>query len=94
MQTRATTGAAGLATGKALGHSSKAPLFLRAIGSEPAVVRRLLSSSSVNPTLGTLAEVAAALGMKVVLQPMTPEERQDVTEPMIQGISVKQPVST
>ncbi|MFL1376635.1 MULTISPECIES: helix-turn-helix domain-containing protein [unclassified Nocardiopsis] len=71
---------------------SKAALA-RAIGSDAAVVRRLLSASSVNPTLGTLAEVAAALGLKVVLQPMTPEELQDITEPMIQGIASKRPVA-
>lgn len=61
---------------------SKAALA-RAIGANPAVVRRLLSSTQANPTLGTLAEVAAALGLKVVLQPMTPEEREAVTVPML-----------
>lgn len=60
----------------------------RAAGYEPAVVRRLLSSSTVNPTLGTLAEVAAALGMKVVLEPMTPQEREASTVPMRVGIGV------
>ena len=48
---------------------SKADLA-RAISAEPAAVRRLFSSSHVNPTLGTLAEVAAALGMRVVLEPL------------------------
>ncbi len=43
---------------------SKAALA-RAISSEPAVVRRLFSAGHVNPTLGTLAEVAAALGMRI-----------------------------
>src|ERR1700678_71641 len=38
-----------------------------AISSEPATVRRLFSSDHANPTLGTLAELAAALGMRVVL---------------------------
>jgi DNA-binding phage protein len=60
---------------------SKAALA-RAIGSEPSVVRRLLSSDSVNPTLGTIAEVAAALGMKVTLTPMSADERDRITEPM------------
>jgi ribosome-binding protein aMBF1 (putative translation factor) len=61
---------------------SKAQLA-RAIGAEPSVVRRLLSSESVNPTLGKVAELAAALGMKVTLQPMSEEERQRITEPML-----------
>ena len=60
---------------------SKAALA-RAIGSEASTVRRLLSAESVNPTLSTIAEVAAALGMKVTLTPMTREERPRSTEPM------------
>src|SRR6266545_5889824 len=40
----------------------------RAISAEPASVRRLLASPNPNPTLGTLAELAAALGMKVMLR--------------------------
>ena len=48
---------------------SKAELA-RAISSEPAAVRRLFSAGHVNPTLGTLAEVAAALGMRIVLEPL------------------------
>jgi ribosome-binding protein aMBF1 (putative translation factor) len=61
---------------------SKAQLA-RAIGAQPSVVRRLLSSQAVNPTLGTVAELAAALGMKVTLQPMSAEERRQITEPML-----------
>ena len=34
-----------------------------------------------NPTLGTLAEVAAALGMRVALEPLLPAERQAVNTP-------------
>ena len=41
---------------------SKADLA-RAINTEPATIRRLFASGLVNPTLGTLAEVAAALGL-------------------------------
>lgn len=37
----------------------------RAIQKEPATIRRLLSSDNSNPTLGTLAEVAAALGLRI-----------------------------
>jgi|HubBroStandDraft_5_1064220.scaffolds.fasta_scaffold96853_2 transcriptional regulator with XRE-family HTH domain len=56
-----------------------------AIGSEPATVRRLFSSSHVNPTLGTLAEVAAALGMRVVLEPLGAKDREQITRPLVEG---------
>jgi transcriptional regulator with XRE-family HTH domain len=57
----------------------------RAIGSEPATVRRLFSSGHVNPTLGTLAEVAAALGMRVALEPLNPDDRRQITRPLLDG---------
>jgi transcriptional regulator with XRE-family HTH domain len=57
----------------------------RAIGSEPATVRRLFSSGRVNPTLGTLAEVAAALGMRVALEPMDADDRRQITRPLLDG---------
>lgn len=59
----------------------------RAISTEPAVVRRLLSPGHRNPTIGTLAEVAAALGLRVALVPMSDEEKQHVTEPLLAGTS-------
>ena len=59
----------------------------RAISTEPAVVRRLLSPKHRNPTIGTLAEVAAALGLKVELVPMADEERKRVSEPLRSGVS-------
>ena len=65
---------------------SKAELA-RAINTEPATVRRLFSAGHVNPTLGTLAEVAAALGMRVTLEPLRPEERKQVTQPLLEGRS-------
>ena len=65
---------------------SKAALA-RAVGSEPAVVRRLLSSAGMNPTLGTLAEIAAALGLKVALEPMSEAERHEITEPTLMGVA-------
>jgi DNA-binding phage protein len=68
---------------------SKAELA-RAISSEPATVRRLFSAGHVNPTLGTLAEVAAALGMRVVLEPMGVDDRHQITEPLLAG-SVNDP---
>ncbi|MFY9336560.1 MAG: hypothetical protein WAO90_11260, partial [Mycobacterium sp.] len=55
--------------------------FARAIGSDPSTVRRPLSSELVNPTLGTIAEGSAALGMKVMLAPMSAEEHARITEP-------------
>ncbi|MGW5744507.1 helix-turn-helix domain-containing protein [Amycolatopsis sp. NPDC003861] len=65
---------------------SKADLA-RAISAEPAVVRRLLSAGHRNPTIGTVAEVAAALGMRVTLEPLPPEEIAQVTEPLHRGVS-------
>jgi DNA-binding phage protein len=59
----------------------------RAISAEPAVVRRLLSPGHRNPTIGTLAEVAAALGLKVELVPMAEEERRRVSEALRSGVS-------
>jgi DNA-binding phage protein len=61
---------------------SKAALA-RAIGSDPSVVRRLLTATTNNPTLSTVAEVAAALGLKVQLVPMTEAEKREMTEPML-----------
>src|SRR5450756_1305706 len=48
-------------------------------------VRRLFSSGHVNPTLGTLAEVAAALGMRVVLEPLDAGDREQITRPLLEG---------
>lgn len=57
----------------------------RAIGAEPATIRRLFASGNSNPTLGTLAEVASALGMQVTLTPLPAAERRKVTQPLLQG---------
>jgi transcriptional regulator with XRE-family HTH domain len=65
---------------------SKAELA-RAIQKEPATIRRLLSSDSSNPTLGTLAEVAAALGLRITVEPMPKSERTEITEPLLKGRS-------
>lgn len=65
---------------------SKAALA-RAIGQEPAVIRRLFSAASVNPTLGTLTEVATALGLKITLEPLAPSERRQVTKSLLDGQS-------
>jgi DNA-binding phage protein len=63
---------------------SKAELA-RAISAEPASVRRLFSSGAANPTLGTLAEVAAALGMRVTLEALPDVERDQVTTTLLAG---------
>jgi len=65
---------------------SKASLA-RAIGHEPAVVRRLFTAGRVNPTLGTLAEVAAALGLQITVEPLPAAERTKVTEALLGGHS-------
>lgn len=66
---------------------SKAALA-RAISAEPAAMRRLFSAGQVNPTLGTLAEVAAALGMRITVEPLPVAERRQVTAPLLEGRSV------
>lgn len=63
---------------------SKAALA-RALSSEPAVMRRLFSAGHVNPTLGTVAQVAAALGMRVVLEPLPEPDRAQLSESLIKG---------
>jgi transcriptional regulator with XRE-family HTH domain len=63
---------------------SKAELA-RAISAEPAVIRRLLSTGHRNPTIGTVAEVAAALGYKVALVPMEDGEREAYAETLRAG---------
>ena len=65
---------------------SKAELA-RAIGAEPATIRRLFASGHSNPTLGTLAEVASALGMQVTLQALPAVERRQITTPLLDGRS-------
>lgn len=63
---------------------SKADLA-RAIGADPSTMRRLFSGTASNPTLGTLSEVAAALGMRVRLEPLPKEEQERVTTPLLHG---------
>lgn len=62
----------------------------RAISVEPSTIRRLFSASRVNPTLGTLAEVAAALGMRVVLEPLNADDQRQITQPL-RGGSIDEP---
>lgn len=65
---------------------SKAELA-RAIGAEPATIRRLFANGHRNPTLGSLAEVATALGLQVTLTALPASARQHVTTPLLQGRS-------
>jgi transcriptional regulator with XRE-family HTH domain len=48
----------------------------RAVGAQGSVVRRIFSSDDASPTLATITELAAAVGMRVVTVPMSPEERR------------------
>jgi len=63
---------------------SKAELA-RAIQTDPATIRRLFSSDRANPTLGTLAEVGAALGFRISLEPITDRDQRYVTQPLLEG---------
>ncbi|HEX2417145.1 MAG TPA: helix-turn-helix transcriptional regulator [Micromonosporaceae bacterium] len=67
---------------------SKAELA-RAIGAEPATVRRLFSAGAANPTLGTLAEVAAALGLRISVEHLPKTEREAITTPLRAGRATK-----
>jgi len=64
---------------------SKAELA-RAISAEPATVRRLLSPGHRNPTIGTLTEAAAALGLRLTFEPMPEQEREQVVRPLRCGV--------
>ncbi len=59
----------------------------RAVSADPATMRRLFSGGASNPTLGTLAEVAAALGLRVTLEPLPDLERSNVMQPLLEGRS-------
>lgn len=63
---------------------SKAALA-RASGAEPAVIRRLFSAPAPNPTLSTLAGVAAVLGLRVILAPLPSSEREVVMAALQSG---------
>jgi DNA-binding phage protein len=62
-------------------------LLAKAVGADPASVRRLFSAAHTNPTLGTVAELAAALGLRVTLEPMAPAARENVTTPLLEGVA-------
>lgn len=60
---------------------SKADLA-RAIERSPESLRRLLTARSVNPQLGVVVEMAAALGYRVTLERMNDRERKQIAEPL------------
>ena len=60
---------------------SKAELA-RIIGAEPATIRKLFTANHANPTFATLTKLASALGLKVTLAPLTPEEQKEITQPL------------
>lgn len=57
----------------------------RSIGAEPASLRRLFASNAANPTLGTLADMAAALGLRLSLEPMSVGERKQISKSLLEG---------
>lgn len=64
---------------------SKAALA-RAINADPSTLRRLFAPGSrSNPTIGTVAELAAALGMRLTLEPMTNDDFESTTRPLLEG---------
>ena len=63
---------------------SKAELA-RAVNASPASIRRLLSSKSTNPTLGTLSELAAVLGYSIDLVPLTARQLSEISLPLREG---------
>lgn len=68
---------------------SKADLA-RAISAPAASIRRLLGSGPSNPTLGTVSEVAAALGYRLVLEPLS-DELTPLSDALVTG-HVEKPV--
>jgi transcriptional regulator with XRE-family HTH domain len=52
----------------------------RVVGLEPSTVRRLFSSHSANPTLGTVTEIATALGLQIIVVPLPDDDREQIVE--------------
>lgn len=63
---------------------SKAELA-RAVQVEPAAMRRMFSVEQPNPTLATLSQIAAALGMRVTLEPFDTADERAIAEPLRSG---------
>ncbi|MBB5913543.1 DNA-binding phage protein [Nocardia transvalensis] len=62
---------------------SKAQLA-RAVAIEPATVRRLLSAKG-NPTLRTVSELAAAVGLRLTLEPLPEPGREALVDALVAG---------
>ena len=52
----------------------------RAIGIEPASIRRLFSTGSPNPTIGTLTDIATALGLRITVEPLPSADRRIIAD--------------
>ncbi len=52
----------------------------RAIQRTPATVRRLLTSKSANPEFAVVVQMAAVLGYRVTLEPMSDADRAEISE--------------
>ncbi|HUW87406.1 MAG TPA: helix-turn-helix transcriptional regulator [Candidatus Paceibacterota bacterium] len=66
----------------------------RKLGSEASNVRRFFAKGPINPTLSTLTEVAAALGMRVTLEPLSPEQRAQISKVLSHEIISARKIST
>jgi DNA-binding phage protein len=65
---------------------SKAEVARAISASEPSI-RRLFTGAHGNPTLSTVSEVAAALGLRITVEPLPAAEKQVVTKPLREGRS-------
>lgn len=59
---------------------SKAELA-RSIDAKPEIVRRLFTKAGANPTLETVVEIAAALGLELKLVPVAPKKAAVKSKP-------------
>ena len=53
----------------------------RRIDAKPEIVRRLFTKAGANPTLATVVEVAAALGLELKLVPVAPKNEAVKSKP-------------
>lgn len=63
---------------------SKAEVARAVSASEPSI-RRLFTGAQGNPTLSTVSEVAAALGLRITVEPLPAAEKKVVTKPLREG---------
>lgn len=57
----------------------------RAINASEPSIRRLFTGAHGNPTLSTVSEVAAALGLRITVEPLPAAEKKAVTESLREG---------